>query len=132
MKNAIKSVFNLKTILGCYIDAIGYGIGYYLPSKYDLHPVLCIVICLIVGTVFNFLGNKLLSTNYFNGSLQNKISVALFIYAGYLAAWMFTDRVLGYDLDNDFLSNLGIIIIIQIILIIIRAIKQYIAERKAS
>lgn len=130
MKNIFKSIFNLKTILSCYVGAIGYGLGYNLPNKYNLHPIICLISCLLLGMLFDYLANKLLSTNYFNGSLQNKITTASFIYFGYLAAWLTINRILEYDLDNDFLYSIGSIIIIQIVLFIIKLFKEYIKTKK--
>lgn len=132
MKNALKSVFNLKTILSCYIGAIGYGVGYNLPKQYGLHPIICIITCLLLGTLFDAIAKKILSTSYFNGSLQNKITVASLIYIGYIVAWIIVNDLLGYDLDNDFLVNLGIIVTIQLILLLINSIKNYFKSKKEA
>lgn len=130
MKNLFKSVFNLKTILNCYISAVGYGIGYNVPFRLNWHPIICIVCCLVLGTVFDFIARRILSSNYFNGSLLNKITLTSFIYVSYILVWFIVDTTIGYDLDNDFLLSLGFIIIIQIVLLIIKMFKNYLKERK--
>lgn len=130
MKNAFKSVFNLKTILNCYIGAIGYGVGYNLPKSFNLHPIICIISCLLLGTLFDAIANKLLSSKYFNRSLQSKISLASFIYVGYLVAWLIVNELLDYDLDTDFLSSILIIIAIQLVLLVINGVKNHIKDNK--
>lgn len=125
MKKALKEIFNLKTVLGCYIGAIGYGAGYNIPRTFNVHPIICLICCLALGLLFERLGNKILSTDFYNTSKKNKWTVACFVYIGYLIAWVIVDLALDYDLDRDFLLNFGLIIIIQIILFIIRTFKQY-------
>lgn len=132
MKQILKSIFNLKTILCCYIGAIGYGVGYNLPNKLNYHPIICLICCLILGTLFDTIANKLLSTKFFNESKKNKIITAVIVYAGYLIAWWIVDKTLNYDLDYDFMTSLYMIIGIQVILLIIKAIKNGIKSKKES
>lgn len=129
MKKILKSVFNLKTILSCYISAIGYGIGYNLPSKLGWHPIVCILCCILLGFLFDYIAKKILSSKYFNQSLLNQYRTAALIYFGYLAAWITIDYYLDYDLDYDFLTNVVFIVAIQILLLIIDAVKKYIKEK---
>lgn len=129
MINFIKSTLNLKTILSCYISAIGYGVGYNLPTKYNLHPIICVVCCLALGLLFDFIANKILSTKFYEESKRNKITVALCIYVTYLIAWVIVKYYIEYDLDEDFLSNIVLIIIIQLVLLAINVLKKYIKSR---
>lgn len=131
MKNALKEVFSLKTILSCYIGAVGYGIGYNLPNKWGWHPILCLVCCLVLGSVFDALAKKITTTDYFQKALKNRWIVAVVVYAAYLIAWLIVDKFLQYDLDTDFLFSLGFIVIIQIVLLVKNAV-QTLTEGKNS
>ena len=124
MKKFLKSIFNYKTILSSYIGAIGYGIGYNLPLKYDLHPIICIICCLVLGSLFDWLGNVILSKENLK-TRKNKIILAFVIYGTYLLAWVIADYLFDYDLDIDFLMSIYIIIFFQIISIIINKAKDY-------
>lgn len=130
MKKIIKSVLNLKTILSSYIGAVGYGIGYNLPNKFNCHPITCLICCFLLGTIFDKLAEKLVSSNYFEKSKKNKIIIATFIYALYLVAWAIVDKTLNYDLDYDFLFNIEVIIVIQIVLLVINIIKNIFRYKK--
>lgn len=130
MKEALKQVLSLKVILHCYISASGYGLGYYLPAKFGWPTLLCIFCCLVLGSLFDNLGNKLLSTNFFNGSLVNKITVVSFVYWGYLAVWMLINKLVLYDLDYDFISEILFTIIIQIVLVFVKYVKEIIQMKR--
>lgn len=130
MKETFKEVFNLKTILYCYISAIGYGVGYRLPAKFNLHPIICLICCFVLGAIFDKLAEKILDSKTFTSSKTNKILIIIIIYSSYLIAWLICDVVFEYDLDNDFLAAFGLIIVFQIILIIYRIIKKTLQDKK--
>lgn len=124
MKNSFKSFLTLETVLGCYIGAIGYGTGLNVPKYYGAKPIVCIICCLALGILFDFIANKILSSKFYNESKNNKLAVASFIYITYLAAWVIIDYAIDYDLDLDFLLDVGLVICIQMILIVIKYIKS--------
>lgn len=130
MKELIKSVLNFETILSCFIGAIGYGVGYNLPKKLGVGSAMCLVYCLILGTVFDLVASKILSTNFFKQSRKNKIIVASWVYASYLIAWMVVYKTLNYDLDNDFLFSLAFVLIVQFVLLVLNMIKNKIKTLK--
>lgn len=130
MKKLLKQVLNLETILSCYVGAIGYGVGYNLPTKLGANTIVAIICCLVLGTVFDLLAKKLLESNFFKKSKRNKIYTAIGIYAGYLIAWVIVDYALDYDLDYDFMSNIGLIILFQVVLILIDMFRKYLKEKR--
>ena len=75
------------------------------------------------------MAKKITSSEFFEKSLKNKIITAVYVYGGYLLAWLITDRFLQYDLDYDFLYSLGFIVIIQIVLMIKNAIHAISKEK---
>lgn len=132
MKKLIKEVFNYEIIIGCYISAVGYGIGYWLANYFNLHIVICIIASIALGLIFDKIGAYFLNKNSIKNSLQGKATFAACVYSFYLAAWAFAYTVLGHDLDDDFLSNLGLIIVLQVVLMVIEAIKIEIKSKKTN
>lgn len=132
MKKLLKSIFTFETILSSYITAIGYGVGYLIPNKYNLNIIICIICSLILGLVFDFLSKKILDTKYFNASINNKVTIAAIVYSGYLIAWLLVNYVFDYDLDYYFFSSVGDIILIQLLVIVFKTFKKYINSKKKS
>lgn len=130
MNNFIRSVFTYTTILSSYIGAIGYGFGYALLNYYGINTVLCIFFSLLLGFLFDKLASFLLSYKPFIGSKKRKIIFAVIIYLVYFIAWYFVNKFFIYDLDEDFLSNLLLILIFQMISFIIYCLKEIIIIRK--
>lgn len=129
MKKFLKSIFNYHTILSTYIGAIGYGIGYGIPLKYNLHPIICLICCLLLGSLFDRIAEIILSKDIFN-SKRNKIVIALSIYVAYLVAWFLAYMLLDYDIDEEFLLSMAMIIFFQIISLIVRKIKKYFKSKR--
>lgn len=130
MKKILKSIINIETILASFIGAIGYGVGYNLPNKFNVHPIISIICCLVLGTSFDFLAEKILSCSFFEKSRKNKIITAIYVYIGYLISWIIVDKTLNYDLDIDFLTNIEMIIVIQVVLLIIKSLKKSIKNKR--
>lgn len=131
-KDLIKSIFSLKTVLGCYISAIGYGLGYAFPVKLGLNQVLCIIICLICGFITGWVSNLIFESNVFKNNKRRQILLAIAIYIVYIASWFTADTFLGVDLDFDFLTDLKFTIIFQIVAFIIEFIKEYRKRNKVN
>lgn len=123
MKKILKSLFNYETILSSFIGAIGYGIGYNLPLRFNMHPIICIISCLILGTIFDNIAEYLLSRKIFTIK-RNRNIFAIIVYFSYLLAWILVDYFLDYDLDIDFLMNIWTILIFQIISLVICKVKK--------
>ena len=129
MKNVLKSIFKLDLILQCFIWAIGYGTGYNIPSYYGCNLFVCLISCFALGFLFDLIGNKIISLDFYKKNTKNKIIVAVCVYISYVVSWFIVNRISGYDLDYDFLFNLAITIIIQIVLLFITPIKNKIINK---
>lgn len=132
IKELLKSIFSLKTILECYISAIGYGLGYAFPVKLGLNQILCIIICLICGSITSWLSTLILESDAFKNNKTKQILFAIIIYIFYIASWFTADRFLGVDLDFDFLTDLTFTILFQVVAFIIRFIKEYRKKKKEA
>lgn len=124
MKKKLKNIINLETIIKCFIWAMGFGIGYYLPNKLGNKTIVCFLCSMLLGTIFDLIGSKLLSSNYYKKSNKNKYVVTIGVYVTYLIVWYIANITLEHDLDNDFLTNLGSMIIIQITLLFINELRK--------
>lgn len=116
----------------CYIGAIGYGAGYQVPNSFGWHPLICLVCCFALGFVFDTIAKKILFSKFYEASKKNKIIVAVCSYASYLVAWVVINKTLGYDLDNDFLLYLAGVIVIQMVLLIIKAVRNFFVAKKGE
>ena len=126
MVDLLSSVFNYTTILGSYIGAIGYGIGYAYPYLYNVNPVVCVLISLVPGFIFDLIADKALSYKGFTGTKKRKIVFAIIVYITYLYAWYLVNKYLIYDLDDDFVYNLLLILVFQTMSFIMHYIERYI------
>ena len=123
MKEEIKQIFSLNTVLIAYICAIGYGIGYAVPEYMGYSMWICIIPSFIIGTIFYEVGMKVLNSNYFNNSPKRKIIFTVLFYGCYWIISLSSVRYLGHDIDYDFFINLGFVILFQIVAFIIRYFK---------
>ena len=114
----IKEIFSLKVILKCYIGAVGYGVGYYLPAKLGYGPMVCLGTCMLLGSLFDVLSNEIVTSKFYELSKKNKAIVVALVYIGYLIAWFIVNYTLHIDLDETFFINLAFVVIIQIVLLI--------------
>ena len=94
-------IVNFKTFFSCFISAIGYGLGFYIPCYFNADMWICIVICLIVGFIFDILGEKAVNIKIFEGKPYRELIVGLIIYAIYVTAWYLTKDLFNHDLDED-------------------------------
>lgn len=132
MKQLLKSIFNLTTILQCYISAIGYGLGYAIGEKFNMHPILCLILCLALGMVFDRLANIILNSKVYKYSKRRKILLSIALYLVYLVAWLIGDYYFDHDIDTGFFFNIGFIILFQIFAFVLKFIKGYIKNKKTK
>lgn len=130
MIEILSSVFNYTTILSSYIGAIGYGIGYAYPNLYGVNPIICVLISLIPGFIFDTIAEKSLSYKGFTGTKTRRTVFAIIVYSVYLYAWYLVNKYLIYDLDDDFICNILLILIFQTVSFIMYYVRRCIKRRK--
>lgn len=130
MKKIILSIFNYTTILSSFIGAIGYGIGYALPSLYGLNIFICLICCLALGSLFDFIADTVLDKEIIRSSKRNRMILAASVYGTYLIAWIVVKILLNYDLDEDFFVDLLFVLIFQIISLIAHKLKKLYKNKK--
>lgn len=115
LKERLKQVFNLTTILRCYIDAVGYGLGYFIPTRLNYSLIICIIICFVTGLIFDYFAKKLLNSKLFVSSKRNKIILTVVIYVIYFVICYTIDYKYGYDIDDQLFFTVGSLIIFQLL-----------------
>lgn len=130
MKKFIKTLLDYKVIFSIMIGAIGYGVGYNLPLSYGFHPIVCLVCCLVLGTMFDRIADKILSNNKLTDTRNKKIILAIFIYLIYIIAWLILDYSIDYDLDIELFTSILLYFLFQVISFVVRGIKTKLKENK--
>ena len=129
-------IINFKTVFSCFIAAIGYGFGFYIPYYANCPLWLCIVICLVVGSIFDYLGAKAVEMKILEGKPYRELVVGLIIYAIYVAAWYISKGLMDHDLDEDLFDALKWMLIIQfggwLINLIKSGIRKKVKDKKAK
>lgn len=125
----IKEALSYENVLGSFIGAIGYGFGYSIPDKLGMHPIICLVLCMLLGSLFDDLADFIFEKKHLINTRKRKITFAAIIYTGYLIAWLIAYVALDYDLDNDFLIDVALVLLFQVISYVLVRIKRYIKSK---
>lgn len=120
----IKEALSYENILSSFIGAIGYGVGYSLPYKLHVNEIICLVLCMVLGSLFDNLADYIFEKKHLINTRKRKITFAAIIYTGYLIAWLIVYLALDYDIDNDFLLDVALILVFQVISYILVRIKR--------
>lgn len=128
IKQYFKKYINFEEILVCFISSVGYGFGYQIPDTLGAPVIVSLIICFVVGYLFDELARKIIDSNPFFDTTTRKIKLAIFSYLFYLAFWFIDYYLLGNDLDYDLFISLLILFIIPILGIIVTLIKQLIKK----
>ena len=122
-------IVNFKTFFSCFISAIGYGFGFYVPYYLGAKMWICILICMVIGFVFDVLASKAVNMKLFEGKPYRELIVGLIIYAIYLVAWYFSKELFNQDLDNDLYESFKWMFGLQFVGWAFNLIKRYIKDR---
>lgn len=128
LKKIIDEVVNYETFSKSLISSIGYGLGFIIPTYLKFNTFVCIILCIVVGTIFDRIAEYIMDSDIFTGTLGNRIITTGVIYILYLIAWMFFDYYLEYDLDIDFLMDIACVFLFQVIALVVNVIKKHIAK----
>lgn len=120
----IKEALSYENILGSFVGAIGYGFGYSIPDKLGMHPIICLVLCMLLGSLFDDLAGFIFEKKHLINTRKRKITFAAIIYTGYLIAWLIAYVALDYDIDNDFLLDVSLVLVFQVVSYILARIKR--------
>lgn len=110
----MKKVVTLDAIMVSFVSAIGYGIGMVVPGAYGVHPIICFVICMALGTILDQLANKIVFSSYVQESNKRRYIVFAVIVLVFLAVYIFMAKYFAYSLWSDAKMGLDYAIVIPI------------------
>lgn len=136
LKQLLKNTFTFKNIFACFISAIGYGFGFYIPYNAGSSYAFSFVICIIVGLVFDYIAEKVLETDMFKDDEAPKLKLGIAIYLIYLLFWAISYFTLGHDLDADLFVALKYMVAIQFggffLNLVLTYLKKHFKSKKSS
>lgn len=124
MNELFKRIFSYEVLVNALIGTIGYGFGFAITSNFDLPIIVCILVSLLLGSVFDRIGVKVSTNKIISSSRKNKIYMFIIIYLIYFMCSLLIHRIIGYDIDYDLFFDIGFTIVFQIITLIIQYIKR--------
>ncbi len=97
----MKKVITPDAVIVSLMGAMGYGLGYQIPSAYGLHSLLCLAVCMILGTVLEMSADKIIFSKYVQESNKRRfVSFAVVILIFLLGFW-YLAHWFSYLLWND-------------------------------
>lgn len=129
----MKRLLNTEDILVSIISAIGFGIGYVIPTTWDKPKIFCIIVSIIVGLGLGFVGEKLIKKLWARKSATNRDLMAIGIIVFFLISTYFTQKVYDHSLFEDLtyglvLGTVGMSVSVFIVLIILQTIRAYLIK----
>ena len=94
----------MDTVVASLFGAIGYGGTYFLATYYGLNMLLSTVICMVVGTVFDRIADKLI----FNSTVQHSKGKKYAVYGGFILIFMAAYYVLIKVYAHSLFADLGL------------------------
>lgn len=115
MLKHIKEIFSFDNVVSCFIEAIGYGLGYVVPESMGANTITCLICCMAVGIIFSLIMDKVLGLYFKSVSKGAEVFTAIIVFFIYLCFWYLTKFGLDYDLDIEIAFNFLTIVCIHII-----------------
>lgn len=124
----MKKIVTLDSIMVSFISAMGYGFGFTVPNAYKINPIICVLICMALGTIMNKIATMVIFNSYVQKNNARRYIVfgcfALFFGLGYFFLAKFFAYSLWNDVGTDLTFSVVIPIVFFIISIVISAVKQ--------
>lgn len=124
MNKLFSSVFNYEVLVNALIGTIGYGFGFSIAYYFHLNIIICILISMIFGSIFDVIGEKVSINKIIRRSKKIKTYMFIIIYGIYFMCSLLIHTITGYDIDNDLLAEIGLTLLFQLITLIIQSIKR--------
>ncbi|MCQ2374232.1 MAG: carboxylesterase family protein [Phascolarctobacterium sp.] len=97
----MKSFLTINDIIIALFGAVWYGFSYIIPKCNGYSEVEALLICLVVGGIFDYLGNKMLNTEFFLDNTPRQV-YALLVTVLCLIGFMYISWIdFQYDLFED-------------------------------
>lgn len=73
----MKSFLTINNIIIAIFGAIWYGFSYIIPNSHGYSKMESLLICLVIGGIFDYLGKKLLKTDFFLDNTERQLYALL-------------------------------------------------------
>ncbi|MCR4676004.1 MAG: carboxylesterase family protein [Sphaerochaetaceae bacterium] len=125
----MKLVIRIEDVLVSLVAALGYGLGYGIAQSYGCSIILCLVACIIGGTIFRLIANALIKTKWAEKSKRSKATIILvivFIFGAIsIIIWKFLHHSIFGDLGSELiLGTVGLTVVSFVISLIRNGIKE--------
>lgn len=115
----MKKVVTIDAIIVSFVSAMGYGIGMVVPGAYGVNPIICFVICMVLGTILDKLANKIVFSSYVQESNKRRYFVFAAIALVFLAVYVFMAKYFAYSLWTDAKTGLDFAVVIPIVFFVL-------------
>ena len=115
----MKKLITLDTIFASLFSAIGYGLGFFIPSSYGLNFIFSLIICFIIGLIFDLVISSIVYSKYVQEKdIRRYISFGIIVLI-FIFAWWLSIKFLSHSLIGDIVMEYAFVIGIPIISFII-------------
>lgn len=124
----MKKIITLDLIFVSLFSSIGYGLGFFIPSNMGVNYLFSLIICMVVGTIFDTFMNSILYSKYIQEKSYRRYTAFVVISLVFVLTWILSVKFLSHSLIGDvtiqYLFVFGIPVITFLISIIIECIKR--------
>lgn len=110
----MKKVVTLDAIMVSFISAMGYGFGYAVPSAFNFHPIVSIIICFALGIIAETIAEKIIFSSYVQKSEKKRYAVFACVILMFLAGYSLLSKYFAYSLWEDVGEELTFSVVIPI------------------
>lgn len=90
-----------------------------VPGAYGVNPIICFVICMVLGTILDKLANKIVFSSYVQESNKRRYFVFAAIALVFLAVYVFMAKYFAYSLWTDAKTGLDFAVVIPIVFFVL-------------
>lgn len=111
----MKKVVTLDAIMVSFVSAIGYGVGMVVPGAYGVNPIICFIICMVLGTILDKVANNIVFSSYVQESNKRRYIVFAAVALIFLGGYIFMARRYAYSLLTDAKTGLVFAVVIPVV-----------------
>lgn len=108
----MKSFLTLNNIIIAIFGAVWYGLSYVIPNCNGYSELESLAICLVVGGVFDYLGTKMLNTEFFLDNIKRQLYALLATVLCFIGFMYISWIDFNHNLFEDMLAQIFYCIII--------------------
>ena len=126
----MQKILTIDSIFTALFSTIGYGLGYFFPIYNGLNIFLSLLICMIIGTVFDMIVNSIVFSKYIQEKNIRRYLCFLAITIIFVCVGLFVFKRYSHSIIDDAGLQFSFVIIIPLIAFVVSFIKQYLKKVK--